>query len=226
MDDGGPACKATRKKLPKFLRSAEQCIAGVLGVVEKRTPPSLAVHRSSCCEVARAWFLAMGQVRARHEYALPVWVSQRWRWGPVSWPLHWCEAMVAEKLDCGALSFLGRQAVEMSGEEACIVQLIQRFDLSTCATWRAAWAAAEGVGQWIWGSLIYHEAVGCLDGDSIVVWDPSVDGIRSAITPEGYGSIVAVRVNLCGSIGENQFVRWGRIRLPVNSWQRVGQSQV
>src|SRR5574342_271092 len=78
----------------------------------KVQPPSQLVdHGHDCCRVARAWLVSLDYsldsvLASADRFRGPGWIRDRYPWGPSRWPLSWCEVVVAEQLDCGALTAL------------------------------------------------------------------------------------------------------------------------
>lgn len=195
----------------------------VLAALADRPPSSLFAHAGSCCEVARAWFASMALSMQAQGKGPPLWISDRWKWGPVEWPLHWCEAMAAERLDCGALAALGRTAVEVSGAAVLPVQLVKQFDPSAIESWRESWRNAN-VAPWTWVDYVYHEAIALLDGTSVSLWDTTSACWVDAKAIEGYASLAAVR--LCPAPSRDgaatpAAVQWRERWLAVGIWHRM-----
>lgn len=192
----------------------------VLALVAHRPPSVLFAHDDTCCQVARAWFTSMARSIGAQEAGPPLWIRERWRWGPVDWPLYWCDAMAAERLDCGALAALGRCAVESLGGAALPVQLIQRFDPSTVASWHDSWREAA-LPPWTWVDFVYHEAIALLDGDTVAVWDTTsgywVDGKATV----GYASLAAIRITSASGAPSPESVNWRDRMVQVGAWHRL-----
>ena len=89
-----------------------------------RGPSALADHGTECCATARTWFHAMSRSFWRGQGG-PTWIRRRWEWGPTCWPLHWCEAMAAKELCCGAQAALSIEAFRGRGVHALPVQLVR-----------------------------------------------------------------------------------------------------
>lgn len=195
----------------------------VLTLLAERPPSSLLAHSDSCCEVARAWFNSMALSVGAQERGPPIWIRERWQWGPVNWPLYWCEAMGAERLDCGALAALGRCAVETVGGAVLPVQLVQRFDPSTVASWRDSWRNAT-LAPWTWVDFVYHEAIALLDGTAVAIWDTTSGCWMDGKVTFGYASLAAIRVCPPAANGESASpasVNWREQPLALGVWHRM-----
>jgi hypothetical protein len=178
-------------------------------------PSALASHDADCCRSARAWFLAMNRSLWRGQGA-PSWIGRHYAWGPTCWPLHWCDAVGAKELCCGAQAALGVEAFRDRGVDAVPVQLVQRFGEHDSAHWRGKWVAGGASAAWLGEGLVYHEACAVLDGDRARVWDPTASMWASPDEVEGYGSIAAIRIG--GRVPTGRTVSWGDAELPLGEW--------
>lgn len=181
-----------------------------------RPASTLANHGARCCQVAQGWFGTMARSLA-HEAHGPTWISERWRWGPGRWPLHWCEAVRQTELDCGALAHLAEAALQEVGQSVIRVQLIESHSTEQCEQWAARWQYVPEAPQWIWGNLVYHEAVGVLAGAELRLWD-STDGRWRDPAGEA-GKLRAIRL-----VGEHEGAKppdalnWAGRTLPMGRW--------
>jgi hypothetical protein len=137
-----------------------------------RPASTLSNHEARCCQAAQGWIGAMARSLA-HGAVGPSWVTARWRWGPGSWPLAWCEAVRRTELDCGALAHLAEAALQETGRSVVRVQLIESHSAEQCEQWAVRWQSVPEAPPWIWGSLVYHEAAGVLSGEELRLWDPT-----------------------------------------------------
>jgi len=195
------------------------------------TPPSVILsHRGPCCLTAYSWFSAVARGAAALHPEGPSWINDIWQWGPTHWPLHWCEVAAADVADCGALACLAALAFRAAGESVLPAQLLELYDESTIANWRAMWQQDGHNPQWLFGCLAYHEAVavvrrpkpgsnGRLD---IRIWDPTNSRWLEWRANGGYGTSVAVKV--CDESPQHsrlarlhRFVWGGRLVSP-NRW--------
>lgn len=170
---------------------------------------------AECCRGARAWFLAMSRSLWRGQGA-PAWIGRHYEWGPTCWPIHWCEAVGAKALCCGAQAALGVEAFRARGLDAVPVQLVQRFGEHDAAHWRGKWVAGGASPAWLGDGLVYHEACAVLDGGRARVWDPTASMWASPEEVRGYGSIAAIRIG--GSARGEGTVAWGDLVLPLGRW--------
>jgi hypothetical protein len=178
-------------------------------------------HEAGCCRAARAWVRAMELSRASGGSG-PLWITDRYPWGPSAWPLHWCEAVRSRQLDCGALASLAREAFSARGRVGLPAQLVLGVPKGTTSHWAARWEAAGCRTDWIVGDLAYHEACAVLEGTGVRVWDPS----RGAwLDPGGTGQVrvVAVRIAPAGRSPVPGGLRWGTVRIGPGAWQVLGK---
>jgi hypothetical protein len=166
-------------------------LVAVQRALANRPPSFLSSHTGTCCHTAYRWFEAMSRSAGRLFPGPPTWIRERWTWGPNDWPLHWCEAVGAPALDCGALGALSWHAFEVCGVRAYPVQLIERFDARTVAHWIEMWRGVH-VLPWWWGDLVYHEAVLAFAGETPFLWDPTDNRV---VRPCGR----AVSIRICPS---------------------------
>ena len=159
-------------------------------MVQGREPSVLTAHSHTCCEVAASWLASMDASHCLRA-APPYWIVDRYEWGATRWPLYLCEAVRAERLDCGALAALSLMAWRRRCPSVFAVQLIQRYSEQDIDHWSATWQRAGVQCDWISGDLIYHEAVGIVKDGVLSVWD-STDGIFLSHEARGYGSIQGI----------------------------------
>ncbi|HSU14143.1 hypothetical protein [Longimicrobium sp.] len=178
-------------------------------------PSSLAHHGGNCCTAARAWFLAMDR-SFWQGHGGPGWIPRRWPWGPSRWPLHWCEAVRADELDCGAHAFMTREAFRARGVRAVPVQLVQRQERHHYLHWLGRWNGSGASPAWAGEGAAYHEACATIAGGRAEVWDASVGAWLSPEHVRGVRSIAAVRIGGAEETGE--VVTWRGVRVPLGVW--------
>jgi hypothetical protein len=174
-------------------------------------------HGSSCCAGARAWLQAMATSYAfRHtdatEIAAPTFLAQRYKWGPTTWPIAWCEAVRAEAIDCGVFSALARAIWSAQGVECYGAQVMLLYGPQTTVHWRRRWAGQPGSFNWIDRDLVYHEVVIVVVGGAAEVFDPSDGHWLSPAADAGYGAVVGIRSECPKALA------WGRHTLAMDRW--------
>ncbi len=184
-------------------------------------PTRIASHRGRCCRIAREWFRA--QSCAHHAVAsLPApWLRQRWKWGPQDHPIHWCEIVEEETIDCSALAALTVEGLRAVEEPVATVQMIELFDDSAIRNWAQRWHG-KGGGYWLSGPTSYHVAVavrGTNPGD-IRIWNPTTETFCEQQPLSGYGSLAAVRVLGDGAdaLSVDGAMNWRGRTLRANEW--------
>jgi hypothetical protein len=185
----------------------------------------LSHHGGTCCDTAREWVLAMdfAQLSGADLTSGPRWLRARYKWGPSPWPMHWCDVVRREVIDCGAHAALSREAFAGRGLVAFPAQLVQRYTEDATEQWRGRWSEERVSCHWLNGEHIYHEVTALLIGDNEVkVWDGSAGSWIDARQPsDGYGSPVAIRIH-----ADPQFVvpggfAWGERRVVANVWNQL-----
>jgi len=183
--------------------------------LEHRPVSELSCHEGHCCVVARKWLQAMARAAASEFSPHPWPIAHRWRWGPTRWPIHWCEAVRAGELDCGALAEFSVLVFQAAGHKPLRVQLIQRFPEELTGHWVSRWRSMPETQRWIWGDLVYHEAVAIETAGNLTLWNPS----ESRWLTSEEGLVVALRLHADASAPAPQ-VRpaWGSRVVEQGRW--------
>ena len=181
----------------------------------------LSHHGEDCCESARHWFRAMdfAQLNGGELMSGPRWIRQKYVWGPSAWPLHWCEALKAKVIDCGAHSALAQEAFEARGLTSFRAQFVQAYDRRAIDQWRTKWGEDQVSDHWLGDKNIYHEGNALLVApDEVKLWDGSAACWLNPEHLSGYGSVTAVRLEPISHYS-SQSVRWGPHDIKVGVWQ-------
>jgi hypothetical protein len=192
-----------------------------LGRWDHYLPSTISDHGEECCRAARDWFLAMDGSNRHAEFPLapPEWILRAYPWGTSSWPIHWCELVVADTLDCGVLACTTLEVWRARGARVCFVQMVQEFSEEDIAHWSRQWVEAALNPHWTFGAFSYHEACALVVGDrDIAVWDPSFNTWVHPDIRSGYASTRAIRV-FSPDPGEQAPLFWEGVRLEPNVWQ-------
>ena len=212
-----------------FLVAAEELAE--LTEVELRSPASakwadfpistFSHHHDACCRLAIEWLGAMdfAQLNGGGMMSGPRWLREKFKWGPSPWPLHWCEAIERETLDCGAHAALAELLFKARGVNCFRAQLIQRYNEEAIEQWRCIWENDGASAHWLDESLIYHEANAILTGSGeLKLWDGSASCWINPVQRGGYGSIASVRLlsDPCRDGGIN--FPWGENCINLNEW--------
>ena len=188
----------------------------------KDWPPSqISHHGKICCESAREWLNATDftSLGGGNILSGPRWLRHRFKWGASTFPIYWCEAVRRSTLDCGALAALAHEVFTIRGIKTFRVQLVQRFSRAATEQWTHGWNGSGASMLWVNNDLIYHEGCAILiDENRIKVWDASAGWWIDPRTGDGYGALLALRMN--ADPGTPAF-EWGRHRIATNTWQTV-----
>lgn len=177
-------------------------------------------HGAACCDIAHAWLLAydFAQLNGGDVLSGPRWIREHSKWGPSAWPIHWCEAVDAKVVDCGAHAAMAHEVFVARGVPAFRAQFVQRYSADAAASWRENWGKEKVSDHWIDGDAIYHEGNAVLVEDGEVkLWDGSAGWwINPRGGNGGYGSLAAVRIE--AQLPDVAELRWGGRRIVPNEW--------
>lgn len=183
-------------------------------------PSRLSHHDDACCRHAKAWFLAMDHSHQLSGESPATWIRRRFDWGPSPWPLHWCETVRSEQLDCGALADLARESFINRGQDVLSCQAIQRFNSAAVRQWRTVWERAGFSPRWAHRDSAYHELCGVVQDDRIRLWDPTDNVWIDPSAKPGYGCLIALKLNIERAT-DYQSLSWGTLTLPLSAWVYV-----
>lgn len=196
--------------------------------LEKRSVSHISSHATTCCEEAKLWFLTSDQAR-KISQPLPEWIRHRWKWGPNTWPIHWCELIARAEIDCGALASLTAHALDQRGQDFYRAQIIQRYDYLATKNWSSRWRVVPGsASDWIDGPFAYHEVIALVIGqcngrDIIRLWD-STDGCYLPEFSENYGGVVGIKLYYDGS-ALKEFL-WNNKVYALNQWHTLSSQSL
>ena len=181
----------------------------------------LSHHGEACCDIAREWVVDMdfAQLNGADLTSGPRWLRAKYKWGPSPWPMHWCDVVCRDTIDCGAHAALSREVFQARGLTAFPAQLVQRYSEEATEQWRGKWSQEDVSCHWVDQNHIYHEATALMMADGTVkIWDASAACWMSPRQPgDGYGSLVAVRI-----FGDTQrTLKWGNRDLRLNAWNEL-----
>lgn len=199
-------------------RSAE--LSRLVEAWSARQPSIISSHDGACCHLSREWFFAMdNSYSIRHTPSqMPSWIRERYKWGPNSWPIYWCQAVRSEQLDCGALAALTHESLKARGIQALPAQLVKHYGETNCAQWEKTWQAREVSCNWISPPFGYHEVCAVLQEGStrIKLWDPTGNYWIDPDQTLGYSTPVALRII---NIDNSGLLNWGRHQVAPGSWR-------
>jgi hypothetical protein len=180
-------------------------------------------HGTACCDIAHEWLIAFdyAQLNGGDVLTGPRWMREHSKWGPTAWPIHWCEAVDADVVDCGVHAAIAQEAFVARSVLAFRAQFIQRYSADATASWRENWDKESVSDHWIDGDAIYHEGNAVLVGtDEVKLWDGSAGWWINPRGEMGYGSLAAVRIE-ADLEGFEDGLRWGERRIKLNQWVAV-----
>ncbi len=184
-------------------------------------------HGTACCEIAREWITGMdySQLNAGHPLTGPRWLRKLFKWGPSKWPMHWCQAVREETLDCGALGALSHQLFLARGVRSFAAQFILEFNDVSTRHWSESWGAAGCNPHWISEGLIYHEGSAvAVEGNEVKLWDATATWWINPKQFGGYAGLLAVRLFDPNADASTVFT-WGQHRIPANTWHKVERAK-
>lgn len=183
-------------------------------------PSRLVHHGASCCDIARAWYLAMDRsFRLRHGRTVPPsWLGEYHEWGPSGWPLSWCEAVNQESLDCGALACICTDVFLDRGDNAVGAQVVQRFDHEACLSWSERWQSDGQNTRWIDAPLVYHEVCAVTSDSGLRLWDPSESRwIDPSTDSVGHGRLISLKL----AFPEGERHSFGNYIVEAGKWTKI-----
>lgn len=187
----------------------------------------LAHHGEACCETARQWLGAMdfAQLNGGALHSGPRWIRSKYEWGPSKWPLHWCEALKADVIDCGAHAALAHEAFKARGLTSFRAQFVQSYGMRAVDQWRTRWTSGDASDHWLGDGYIYHEgnALVVAPGE-IKLWDGSAAFWLNPKQTAGYGGVLAVRIWADEPDAGSSPLQWGGHCIPIGIWHTLDQA--
>jgi hypothetical protein len=180
-------------------------------------------HDQACCRQARHWLKALDRSYSYHDgtWHPPAWLLRSFTWGPVQWPLAWCQVPHSASLDCGALAAIAIQLFRWRGDNAWPIQLVFRYPTEVTSHWEAIWKRKGIPSPWIAGQYCYHEACLITRDAETQIWDPTQGrwlGLDDVETE--HGTIMAWR--LCaGHETEIRTIQWSHGNLESDAWTQI-----
>jgi hypothetical protein len=184
----------------------------------------LSHHGTDCCEIARSWLGAMdfAQLNGNDVLSGPRWIRKRYNWGPSRWPLHWCEALAEDTIDCGAHAALAEEAYRSRGVPSFRVQIVQSYDKDAVTQWRQIWGCKGASDHWLGDGYIYHESNAVLTSHNhIRIWDGSAACWVNPHHVTGYGGVLAVRISKGTEYAAPGVLQWAHHRIEPGSWSEL-----
>lgn len=187
-------------------------------IIRNECPVVMTHEHGDCCQRARNWLVGMARsfdfsVTDRMNASGPGWLKEHYNWGPSVWPIHWCEAVNLETIDCGLFRVFANEIFAAKGITSFSAQVLRFQQPATTGHWRQKWAGLEDALPWAGQHFVYHEicAVALAD-DQCGLYDPT-DGVW--LDPDltvGHGSHFGVRVESA------EMLNWNQVTLGGNQW--------
>jgi hypothetical protein len=178
-------------------------------------------HGQVCCDIAREWIVGIDNSQLGDGAAItgPRWLRHKYPWGPSRWPLHWCEAVELEQLDCGAHAAIAQELFAARGVTSFPAQFVQQFSTEATGHWTQKWEEEQITAAWIQGDLIYHEGCAVALGDGeIKLWDASAGWWINPRQLGGYGGLRSVRI----FAPQGDTFLWGDRQIVADVWGHMG----
>jgi len=186
---------------------------------------SLSHHNQACCELAREWLCSMdfAQLNGAGLLSGPRWLRESYEWGPSAWPLHWCEAVAAKVIDCGAHAALANEVFDARGVTSFRAQFVQQYNSQAIEQWRTTWDEQNVSNHWLGRDSIYHEGNALLIAENEVkLWDGSAACWINPVQTGGYGSLLSLRIFAPPNWTGRDSVQWGAKHISLNEWNHIG----
>lgn len=125
----------------------------------------------------------------------PVWLYEKFKWGPHRWPVQWRDITRMPYHDCGLMAALSTEIYRLRGYRVMPAQLVLHFNSQSTRGWTGLWRSAGLTPHWCDGEFAYHEGTAVVDKDNeLHIWDALGRfwlPIRESLSYEG---IVAFRL--------------------------------
>lgn len=180
-------------------------------------------HGKICCEIAREWVTAtdFSALNGDCKFTGPRWLRQKFKWGASRFPIHWCEVVRRDTLDCGALAALAHEVFTARGVRSYRAQLVQKFSRVATNQWTNSWSENCAPLAWVKDDLIYHEGCAIETGErKIKVWDASAGWWIDSKPANGYGALLAIRVSGF-NLEPGELFTWGEHTLKASEWKEI-----
>ena len=180
------------------------------------------VHHGECCQLARRWLVDMHRSLSfnrseEHRLHAPTWLRQRFKWGPVQWPLSWCETVRKSQIDCGVFAALSREIFAQQGVDVYPAQVILNQPKTYVQHWNLKWANIFQTIPWIGQEYVYHEVCAVAEaGDSrIRIYDPTESVWLDSEFSRGLNGVVGLNVNSPVPLN------WGTLTVGQGKWALI-----
>jgi hypothetical protein len=154
----------------------------------------------------------------------PLWLKRHYKWGPVQWPLGWCDAVQLQSIDCGVFAAFSLEIFEhqiarnnRNDFEVFPAQVILDQPKSMTEQWRVKWNKVRGRLPWIEDQYVYHEVSAMVDlaTDHVRLFDPTEGVWIEPYLERGINNVIGVNIR------SNRMLTWGNIRIGLDQWHML-----
>lgn len=102
----------------------------------------------------------------------PVWLYEKFKWGPHRWPVQWRDITRMPYHDCGLMAALSTEVYRLRGYRVLPAQLVLHFNSQSTRGWTGLWRSAGLTPHWCDGEFAYHEGTAVVGKDNeLHIWD-------------------------------------------------------
>ncbi len=186
---------------------------------------STLTHHGECCQLARRWLYAMHRSKTfgrtdQQKIQAPIWLKRHFKWGPVQWPLSWCEAVQRTSIDCGVFAAFAREIFEQADEghfEIYPAQIILDQPKTFTDQWSMKWSPVFRDFNWIGEGHVYHEVCAIVDtsSDRVRIYDPTEGVWIDPMLERGINNVIGVNIK------SPRMLDWGTLRVGLDQWHML-----
>lgn len=165
-------------------------------VIFDMQPSQISDHEADCCVSAITWINMIDRIDGLlFNRKMP---SRRFHdlfeWGPLTWPIHWCELVSSTTIDCGGFASLYEHLFSIRGYDCGRLQLIEHADPAQVIRWRSLWESLPNAStSWlISDKQVYHEALVIRQNNTFLFFDPTDHAELGSRFSLG-GTVIAMR---------------------------------
>ena len=186
-----------------------------------RAPSNISHHGRRCCEIAGGG--------SRRLITHRLMEATRWQardgcvigfhGGRAAIPCSGVTRFAKTLSTAGHLLLSRDEVFTIRGVKSYRVQLVQRYSRVATEQWSNSWVGDGVPTLWLNKGLIYHEGCATVLGDNeIEVWDPSSGCWIDPKASDGYGALLALKVN---ASKKTRKLTWGKFIIEPNVWRTL-----
>lgn len=187
---------------------------------------SVLTDHGQCCKLAKNWLLSMHLshtfVRTNQQQILaPLWLKRYFTWGPVQWPISWCEAVQKKTIDCGVFAAFAVEIFTTSLKKSGLInhevfpaQIILDQPQTFIEQWNTRWNPIFRDFNWIGDAHVYHEVCALVDttNDTARIYDPTEGIWYDPSMERGINNVIGVNIR------SPRMVKWGDFSVGQDQW--------